>query len=522
MAAILTPMLRVTAVMILTVAVATTVWDLVSGAPTSLVVALPLNAVLAAATATLFASMATTRLQLRIVEATLFATITLYFALRSHALITADLAAAEAAWGTSVLHLMLIVGSYAMFVPNSPRRAALVIAALAPAPVVVALCARADQPLLTESFTAETIVVGMVPLVIGGLIAIAGAGLIAMFRNIAITEKEMSMYDLHERIGRGGMGEVWRAEHHRLAREVAIKLVRADKLAESSPAKAKRLLDRFEHEARVTASLRSVNTVEVFDFGVTDNGIFYYVMEYLEGIDLDALVREFGPLPPARAIYLLRQICASLAEAHATGLIHRDIKPANLQLTRLGVAHDVVKVLDFGLAEPTNDSDVFEVMGSDEGTVRGTPAFMPPEVATDGVIDARSDIYAVGCAAYWLLTGTLVFKARSAMKMAVAHATREPSPPSSRGDNPIPPELDAIVMRCLAKDPDARFADALALEQALADCPVARWDERQAQRWWQEYNALPAGKDPAPGEIDSEAAADRKLPAPTAIAAGAG
>jgi serine/threonine protein kinase len=294
-------------------------------------------------------------------------------------------------------------------------------------------------------------------------------------------------YELVERIGIGGMGEVWRARHKSLGRDAAVKLIRADALGAESNDKADRTLRRFEKEARATAGLRSPHTVELYDFGITDDGTFYYAMELLEGLDLQSLVKRFGPIPPGRAVHLLRQVCESLAEAHQQGLIHRDIKPANVFCCRLGVRFDFAKVLDFGLVKSAQgegeDSDL-----TVDGAVPGSPAFMSPE-AIRGVrdLDARTDLYSLGCVAYWLVTGHKVFEGQTALDLVLAHLQSDPEAPSGRLDAPLPPALEAVIMACLAKDPADRPADAMAVSRALAACEEA-WTEEDAEAWWSSHD----------------------------------
>ena len=211
-----------------------------------------------------------------------------------------------------------------------------------------------------------------------------------------------------ERIGAGGMGEVWRAQHRLLARPAAIKLIRSSMLGESQRAR-EALVRRFEREARETAALGSTHTIDVYDFGVTEEGDFYYVMELLEGLSLERLVQEFGAVDPGRTVYLLRQVCHSLGEAHARGLVHRDVKPANIMVCRLGPDDDFVKVLDFGLVKHTAAGQTVTML-SMEGTVVGTPGYMAPEIALGRAdVDGRTDIYSLGCVAYYMLTGQPVF-----------------------------------------------------------------------------------------------------------------
>jgi tRNA A-37 threonylcarbamoyl transferase component Bud32 len=298
--------------------------------------------------------------------------------------------------------------------------------------------------------------------------------------------QEMGSYQLVELLGRGGMGEVWRAEHRLLARSAAIKLVRPELLGASNEAAARLMVRRFEREARATAALSSPNTIRVFDFGVTADGTFYYVMELLSGRDLDSLVREFGPVSADRAIHLLRQVCHSLADAHARGLVHRDIKPANIYVCRMGLEYDFVKVLDFGLVKFDSKSNRQQTLMTADHTTTGTPAFMAPEIILGGEVDRRADVYALGCVAYYLLTGELVFEGDTPMKMFLQHLNAQPVPPSQRTELPIPRELDRIVLACLEKDPNKRPQDAEQLLRMARDYQSSEsWDNDAAKRWWE-------------------------------------
>jgi serine/threonine-protein kinase len=280
------------------------------------------------------------------------------------------------------------------------------------------------------------------------------------------------------------MGEVWLARHRLLARPAAVKLIRHDS---QTGAAREQLVRRFQREAQVTAGLRSPHTVQLYDFGVNESGSFYYVMELLHGLDLHRLVTRFGPLPAERVIMLLRQACRSLAEAHEHGLVHRDIKPANLFITTLGLEYDYVKVLDFGIVkdQPGQDATIL----SDQGILRGTPAFMAPElIAADVGADHRTDLYSLACAAYWALTGQLLFQASSAAQMLLHHLHTSPLPPSAVSELAIPSELEDLLMACLEKDPAKRPASAPVLDSALARVPCPRpWTEERARAWWQTH-----------------------------------
>jgi serine/threonine-protein kinase len=300
---------------------------------------------------------------------------------------------------------------------------------------------------------------------------------------------DLGSYRLDVLLGRGGMGEVWRASHRMLARPAAIKLIRRDTLARD-PALAATAVDRFEREAQVIASLQSPHTVALYDFGVTDDGSLFYVMELLEGVNLEVLVKKFGPLPPERVVYLLRQACSSLAEAHHRGLVHRDIKPANIYLCHRGMEYDVVKVLDFGIVKKAvNDNEAAMRALTAVNDVAGTPDFMAPEIAMGAAnIDGRADIYALGCVAFWLLTGRPVFEEATPMAAIIAHVQRQPIPPSTATEFEVPAALDQIILDCLAKDPEARPVNAEALSTQLAAVSFARpWTEQSAVRWWDVY-----------------------------------
>jgi len=296
--------------------------------------------------------------------------------------------------------------------------------------------------------------------------------------------RELGSYRLIEKIGSGGMGEVWRADHQLLSRDAAIKIIRPEKL-EVRGDDVKKMLARFEKEAQATAALHSPHTIDLYDFGVTEEGTFFYVMELLQGVDLCTLVERFGPLPAERAAFLLRQACHSLADAHAAGLIHRDIKPANLFTCRQGLDCDFVKVLDFGLVKGSPGGADGESLLSDEQTVKGTPAYIAPEAARGGDVDGRADLYALGCVAYWLLTGRLVFTGETAMEMIIRHAKDEPEPPSRYAEIPVPPEFERLVLQCLEKEPSRRPQSAEELRRMIGGVPFHRpWTEERAREWW--------------------------------------
>jgi len=296
----------------------------------------------------------------------------------------------------------------------------------------------------------------------------------------------LGSYRLMEKLGEGGMGEVWRARHHLLARPCAVKLIKSQLLGDEN---RKETLERFRREAKTIARLNSPNTVTLYDFGVSETGNPYFVMELLEGMDLFSLVGRFGALPPERAVHVLQQACRSLAEAHGAGVIHRDIKPQNLFLCRLGVDYDLVKVLDFGLACSFREEDDHITRA---GALTGTPAYMPPERATGEEADERSDLYSLGCVAFYMLTGEPIF-AGDPMAVMLKHVRTAPRVPSAVAKQRIPEELDRIVLMCLEKSPEKRPASALELWRQLSASSVSgQWTPESAERWWREHAPSPA------------------------------
>jgi hypothetical protein len=390
--------------------------------------------------------------------------------------------------GQTNVWLCLWIVLFPLIAPGTPVKtlAASIVAASA-GPLVLLFVGRHELPPATQ------LVQTFLPNYLGVLLAFlprhVQERLGATVKRAQKKARELGSYRLVRLLGKGGMGEVWEAEHQRLARPAAIKLVQVERLEGEGEAFRRRQLKRFEHEARATASLHSPHTVSLYDYGVTDDGTFYYVMELLAGLDLDSLVQKFGPLPPARVVHILRQAADSLAEAHAEGLIHRDIKPANIYLARLGLEHDFVKVLDFGLVSRAkgcycpNES---RLTGVNE--IVGTPAYMAPEVAEGRAeIDGRADLYALGCVAYWLLTGTPVFDptTRTPMQLLADHIKTAPEAPSGRLSAPLPRELEALVLRLLSKDAADRPGSALELKAELDAISFEEtWTEAHAHTWW--------------------------------------
>jgi len=328
-------------------------------------------------------------------------------------------------------------------------------------------------------------------------------------RSAEARAKQLGSYRLVERLGAGGMGEVWRAEHQLIARPAAIKLVRKDVVRDRHHAEL--IQERFRREAQTLASMRSRHTIELYDYGMTDDGTFFYVMELLEGLDLSVLVKDFGPQPSARVISILTQACQSLAEAHDAGLLHRDIKPANLELCRAADEVDIVKVLDFGIvhniADPIEQKKLPPTAGgakaslaesgerlTTEGVVIGTPGYIPPEQAVAAPLHPLGDVYALACVAWFLLTGNELYPRATEEEILRAHVL-EPIPPlRSKVRGWLPEELESILYRCLAKEPDQR-PDARALSKVLSAIeipPEHAWTEDMAQRWWAALTTAPS------------------------------
>jgi serine/threonine protein kinase len=293
---------------------------------------------------------------------------------------------------------------------------------------------------------------------------------------------DLGSYHLLEPIGSGGMGEVWRATHQMLARQAAIKLVRPRSPA-LTPTQREQFVQRFHREANAIAGLQSPNTIYIYDFGVASDGQFYYVMELVDGISLDALVKSFGPQPASRVRHLLRQICESLEEAHQRNLVHRDLKPSNIMVCKLALTHDFIKVLDFGLAKCAACEDEQPI--TKDNITAGTPGYIAPEIAlAEDVVDGRADLYSLGCVAYYLLTGQLVFDDANLMSMVLKHVQAAPVPPSERTELPIPADLEQVVMACLEKSPAARPKSARHVTAMLDACRLDPWTDEQAAAWW--------------------------------------
>jgi serine/threonine-protein kinase len=376
---------------------------------------------------------------------------------------------------------------YGVFIPNTWRRCALATGVMGLVPLVVTPVAAALHHRLGLGIWQALPDMAVVVLT-GMAVAVLGSYRIHALQEQAFEAQQLGQYRLQRRLGAGGMGEVFLAEHVLLRRPCAVKLIRPQHAGDPTN------LRRFEREVQAMATLTHWNTVEVFDYGHAEDGTFYYVMEYLPGRNLEQIVENYGPLPPPRAIHFLRQICRALREAHGVGLLHRDIKPSNVLACERGGVWDVAKLLDFGLVQENrmarNGGDNRLTV---QGTILGSPPFMSPEQAAGkGHLDARSDIYSVGGVAYYLLTGQAPFERETALEMLIAHASEAVVPPS-RLRPEVPADLEAVVLRCLEKEPGKRFADADSLEKALAACQDAgRWTEDDAAEWWKEHRQAPA------------------------------
>lgn len=379
---------------------------------------------------------------------------------------------------------VLLIFSYALFIPNAWRRAAAVIGVLALAPVVELGVLYFRSPAFAELITvgpfAGVFVETALTMGFTAVTAVMGVHTIGTLRYEAFVARQLGQYRLKQLLGAGGMGEVYLAEHEMMKRPCAIKIIRPEKAGDPL------VLARFEREVRATAKLSHWNSIDIYDYGRTDDGTFYYVMEFLPGHNVGELVDHHGPLPAERLVHLMRQVCDALAEAHDYGLVHRDIKPANVFCAYRGGIFDVAKLLDFGLVKPTDQAENIE--HTQGGGLTGSPLFMAPEQATGSPdVDERSDIYSLGALMYFMATGQVPFNYDRPLQVMVAHASEQPTTPRSHRPE-LPDELEAIILRCLEKDPDDRFQSVAELRVALEQTPVAApWTNDQAAQWWRDY-----------------------------------
>ncbi len=434
----------------------------------------------------LYARHSYTQAFLRVIEYTLFGVLTLMWIYSRYnaAVIDAqsgDLTELLVSGREAMTGLFMLMIVHGIFIPHRWLGTARVVLTMALAPAVSLIIFQARHPELAEAFSEllawRHVSTEILIVVVGAMLATYASGVLNSLRADVHEARKFGQYRLVKRIGGGGMGDVFLAEHALMKRPCAMKLIRAESTSDPTA------LARFEREVQTTASLTHPNTIDIYDYGHTDDGTFYYVMELLPGLSLAELIAHHGPLPAGRVIYLLRQACNALAEAHSEGVIHRDLKPGNLYVSERGGQCDFVKVLDFGLVLLTQSPS--EAQLTSDHVVSGTPHYMPPEQAIgDRGLDGRTDLYALGAIAYHMLTGVPPFDGRTAMAVMMAHASQEVVPPSERAAD-IPDDLEQIVLRCLAKNPSDRFPDVIALERALAACAAAtQWNAQQAAIWW--------------------------------------
>ena len=424
--------------------------------------------------------------QLRLFELAIFGGIAVQLLLMMYLRVSLFAVEGDAVSAVAARHLFLsawsiITLTYGIFMPNTWKRAAAVLLPAACLPYLTLLLLHWRVEEVGTALSADNMG-SSVPLpFVAVLVAVYGTHIINSVRREAFKARQFGQYHLKGKLGAGGMGEVHRAEHRMLKRPCAIKLIRPESEADA------RAITRFEREVRSMAKLSHWNTVEIFDYGRTEDGAFYYVMELLPGLSLEDLVKQHGPLPPERAIHFLRQTCSALREAHSIGLIHRDIKPANIFAAIRGSVYDVTKLLDFGLVKQASaDGPIYQTM-TPVGGFSGSPLYMAPEqAAAYEKADARCDIYSLGAVTYFLLTGQPPFSGNNPIEVLLAHAQRDVVPPSQMGAS-APPDLEQVLLRCLAKDPDQRYQDIESLDRARASCACAgQWSDEKAADWWRQ------------------------------------
>jgi serine/threonine-protein kinase len=427
---------------------------------------------------------------LRLWELAHFGIVALYFGLlRFETYMYVDWGRANrlslAFWGlVSLQGFIPLILAYGVLIPNTRRRSLLVVAALAAVPFAAIAAGAAANPALREVNLAPMFIQSVLILMFPSAIAVFAAARAAALQRRAFEAErraaQVGQYTLKRKLGEGGMGEVWLAEHALLKRPCAVKFIRPDLAAHPAAAA------RFAREVHAVTGLTHLNTVRVYDYGRADDGSFYYVMEYLDGPTLEELVGEIGPLPPGRVVYLLRQVCGALVEAHAAGLVHRDLKPGNVIVAALGGQRDVAKLLDFGLVQDLSTEAADRLTRS--GTVLGTPAYISPEQAAgESVVDARGDVYGLGAVAFFALTGRPPFQGKTLGQLLAAHWS-EPPPALTYLRPDVPADLAAVVARCLAKDRGDRFPSAGDLARALGQCDsAADWSAERALEWWCQF-----------------------------------
>jgi tRNA A-37 threonylcarbamoyl transferase component Bud32 len=357
----------------------------------------------------------------------------------------------------------------------------------------------------------DHVVQGGIAILLLGTVSVVASHTLYSLRRTVHRAQRLGNYLIRRELGRGGMGTVYLAEHAFICRPTAVKVLQIEDGRQEAD------LQRFEREVRLSAQLTHPHTIAIYDYGRSGGNVFYYAMEYLDGMDLQKFGERFGALPPARAVHLLLQICGALGEAHARGIVHRDIKPSNIFLTQRGGICDYVKVLDFGLAEqiaPLDDSSSGRTTGP-----LGTPRYIAPEVITgEGEHGPLVDVYNLGGVGYWLLTGQPPFTAESSLQLLKDHLHSDPLPPSAVAEHELPPALEAIVMRCLRKTPSERFGSVQDVRDALAAVELsARWDERRAREWWQLHGLLARERAAGEGRLPPAALDDSERPEPSTV-----
>lgn len=402
-----------------------------------------------------------------------------------------DATAALGSMKSCVIYSFGVIILYGTFIPNRWQRAMRVVGPMALVPGVAPIILRFIDPevrhISQRVATFEQVSDNVLILLLGVLTSTYGSYIINTLREEAYRARQLGQYHLKELLGKGGMGEVYLAEHRLLKRKCAIKLIRADHQLD------RQSLLRFEREVRTTAGLSHPNTIDIYDYGRTEDGTFFYVMEFLPGMNLTEIVRRDGPMPAERAVHLLTQTCAALREAHDVGLIHRDIKPANIFAAKRGGEYDVAKLLDFGLVrtikqQNTPGTEIVDEQPEEERGLSGSIHFMAPEQADmNQEADQRSDIYSLGATAYFLVTGQPPFQRENGLQVLRAHAEESVIPPS-RISPSLPQDVEQIILKCLEKSPSDRYATVVALEDAFRHCSVAgKWTTADALLWWGQH-----------------------------------
>jgi serine/threonine-protein kinase len=443
--------------------------------------------------------------KLRVAELLVFGAPAVFFLMKQYheASTTANLSDGQAYLPVVLVPWMLLIFTYALFIPNTWQRALVVLTVLGSLPVALLWLLEHNLPAYAELVrsanyqgfvSAQVLMSGLAVMV-----ATVGVHTVGTLRREAFAAKQLGQYRLKQRLGGGGMGEVYLAEHRMMKRPCAVKIIRPEKAGDPQA------LARFEREVRATAKLSHWNSIDIYDYGRTADGTFYYVMEFLPGHNIGEIVEDYGPFPAGRTVYLMDQVCAALAEAHGIGLVHRDIKPANIFCAYRGGIFDVAKLLDFGLAKRTIETTDGQMHLTMEGTITGSPLFMSPEQARgEDSLDARSDIYSLGAVIYYMLTGRPPFEFDNPVKVMIAHAAEDVVPPREH-NAAIPRELEEIVLRCLEKDPDHRYQDVASLQRALRELALDDpWSSDRAHEWWN-CNGCPERKKLAADLVEAAA-----------------